>query len=578
MALSQRASLRKRFRPRASSVFAVVGLLSLLALPAIGSQLYFRHDDASFILLAARFRGSWLGLFSTDPSSNVWGALSGMAGYYRPTGYALAIAMVRLVGVNAPLLMALAGAAMGAALALYYWSARIIAGPLKAVIALYVALLLGGPLLYQSFRLMVPWGYLLIMAAVACLLLGAKRRSTLLIILGGLFWLFSSSRQSALLLVPAVVLSALIAIPALTASWPSRAAAVRRFTLLLGPFIAGVAALVIVDSLSRGSAALSLDLGHFAERYQFYAETLFGGPRSVLLMPPLYCFGGMLRGKRVISATAPAGLEVLPLAVAIAGTVVVALLPVLGPVALVAAGVVAARRTRALWVGTTWFAVGFAVYLVPEYYHQAYILEAFLGLALVVACCTPPLARAAYSTFRALLGGRRLVRVITMGAVGIVLTSCVLAGALIGPRMLSSARSALTGLMDSNRTLGDCVAYFTALPDGEATILAFSNEQRGLYDEDWRSRGLAYRATVVPVMDSPQLHDMLEALRGPDMVLEQFADPGGTTVREGAPLYGIAFGEAESKAMAESWITTPVTRFAHGSSMCTVFRLRPPPR
>lgn len=578
MAAPQVTLLDTRFRPWPATVLAVLGLLSLLTLPAIGSQLYFRHDDASFILLSARFHGSWLGLFSTSSSANTWGTLSGMSGYYRPTEYLLALVLVRVIGVHAPVLMALAGAAMAGALALHYVAARIIAGPSRAVIALYLALIFGSTLLYQSFRLMVPWGYLLIMLTLVCLLLGAQRRSTVLVLLGGVFWLLSSSRQSALLLVPAVMLSALITVPSLTAAWPSRAAAVKRFTLLLSPFIVLVAATVIVNSLAYGSSAISLNLSYFAQRYRFYAETLFAGPRSLLLIPPLYCLAGTLRWKRGDGEHTSAGLGLLPLATSVAGALAVAFVPELGPVLLAATGVLVARRMRVLWVGTTWFVVGFAVYLVPDYYHQAYIVEAFLGLTLVVACCTPTLARAAYATSRTLLTGRKLVRRLTFVAAGIILVGCVIAGALIAPGRISSARAALTGLVDTNRTFSACVTYFTSLPESHATILAFSDEQLGLYQEDWRNRGLAYRATVVPVMDEPQLHDLLEALRGPGMVVEQFADPGHTPAPQTGSLYGIAFSEAESKTMAGSWIATPVARIVHGDSTCTVFRLRAPPR
>lgn len=113
-----------------------MALCSLLALPAIGSQLYFRHDNASFILFPARFHGWWLGVFSTDPSVNTWGKLSGMAGYYRPTAYLQALALVRIFHANAGVLMALAGATMAGAVALNYVVVRIIAGPSEAVIAL----------------------------------------------------------------------------------------------------------------------------------------------------------------------------------------------------------------------------------------------------------------------------------------------------------------------------------------------------------------------------------------------------------------------------------------------------------
>jgi len=568
---------RTHFRPRPSTIFAILGFCSLLALPAIGSQLYFRHDDSSFILFSARFHGSLLHVFSTDPSVNIWGNLKGMSGYYRPTAYLQALALVRIFHANAGVLLALAGATMAGAVALYYVVVRIVAGPSKAVIALYIALFGGITLLYQSFRLMVPLGYLEIMAALICLLIGAKRRSTMFILLGGAFWLLSSSRQSALFLVPAVVVTALIAVPSLTRSWPSRTAAVRRFALLLSPFIVAVAAMVIVDSLGRGSHGVSLAPAYLAQRYRFYAETLFVGPRAVVLIPPFY-YGLIAARRRTRRAADAEGLSLLSLTVAIVGAVATAYVTELGPVALLAAGALGARRERTLWVGVAWFLVGFSVYLLPAFYHQAYILEAFLGVGFMAACCTPLLARAVFAALRSLWSSGALARGVILAAVSLVAVTCIVAGLLVGPRTLSSARAAVTGLVDTNRTFAESVAYLTSLDGGDVTVLAFSDEQRGLSKEDWRNRGLEYRATVVPVMDLDELQNILTALRGPGMTLEPFSVPGDATVPQGRPLYGIAFGEAESKDMARSWVATPVKRIANGEATSTVFRLQAPRR
>ena len=568
---------RTHFRPRPSTIFAILGLCSLLALPAIGSQLYFRHDDSSFILFSARFHGSLLNVFRTDPSINVWGNLRGMSGYYRPTAYLQALALVRIFQGNAGVLMALAAATMAGAVALYYVVVRIVAGPTKAVIALYIALFGGVTLLYQSFRLMVPLGYLEIMAALICLLIGAKRRSTLFILLGGAFWFLASSRQSALFLVPVVVLTALVAVPRLTQAWPSRAAAVKRFTLLLSPFIVAVAAIVIVDSLGRGSHGVSVAPAYLAQRYRFYAETLFVGPRAVVLIPSFY-YGAIAARRRAQRADADdEGLSLLSLGVAIVGAVAVAGVTELGPVSLVAVSALGARRQRALWVGMAWFLVGFCVYLVPEFYHQAYILEAFLGVGFLAACCTPALAQDVLTAVRSLWSAGGLARGATVAAVVLVMATCIVAGLLVGPSTLSAGRGAVTGLVNTNRTFKQSVDYLSSLEGGDATVLAFSNEQRGLFKENWRDLGLEYRATAVPVMDLPELQNMLTALVGPGMKLQPFAAPDGVSVPEGQPLYGIAFGEAESREMARSWTATPMKRLTNGDATATVFRLQPPP-
>ncbi len=564
-------------RLRLSTLLAVVGLCSLLALPALGSQLYFRHDDASFVLLSARFHGSWLAVFSTDPDVNTWGTLGGLSGYYRPTAYLLALGLIRTFNANAAVLMALAGAAMAGAIALFYVAARAVADPRRATIALYVALFAGTTLLYQSFRLVVPWGYLEIMAALACMLAGAQRRSTALILLGGLFWVLSSSRQSALLLVPLVVVTALATVPSLTKAWPSPAAALRRFALLLGPFALAIAVMLIVGGLSRGSGGMSADPAYLAQRYRFYADTLFGGPRALLLVPVFY--NALLLRRRPVGngRSVAAGLSLSVLALSCAATVIVGLVSALGPLALLVAGALGARRDRTLLVGVVWFCVGFSIYLVPAYYHQAYSLEAFLGLALTTACCTPLLARDLWATATSLWSAGRMVRGVMLTGAVIALVLCAVGGLATGPRAFASARAAVTGLVDNNRTFQQSVAYLSALDTGgDATVLAFSNRQRGLSNADWRSRGLTYRATVVPVMDLPEIQDLLDALRGPGLTFVPYGRPGHVSVPADRPLYGLAFGEAEAEEMAQSWAATEVAHIANGDATTTIFRLRAP--
>ncbi|NOQ22438.1 MAG: hypothetical protein GQ565_07295 [Candidatus Aegiribacteria sp.] len=155
--------------------FTAICLLSLLVFPIIGSQVYFRHDDASFIHWASDFQGRFTDVFSKNPDANSWGNMPGM-GYYRPTLYIIALWLVKTFGPRPDILMAFAGAAMALTLLLYLLIIRRGFSSFTSNIALILVGLLYNGLLYQAFRLLVPFSYFLEMLAIGALLIALSKK------------------------------------------------------------------------------------------------------------------------------------------------------------------------------------------------------------------------------------------------------------------------------------------------------------------------------------------------------------------------------------------------------------------
>lgn len=554
-------------------VLACIGGLVIL-----GAQAYFRHDDAQILLWATSFKGNVFSVFSFDPAVNLWGtgAFAGMAGYYRPVSYFLILLLVRAFGVNAPVLMGLAAAAMGLALAAYGIVARRLTGYQTALLALTLFFVAYGQVLYQAFRLGVPYGYLLEFGALALLIVATRRRNWLLWVAGVVVFIAAClTRQSAIVLVPAVVLVADMA-AARRGGERSLTGPVSPMSLYLA--ILGLAVLLVGFGGASSGAASNLSVAWVLERVVFYAGVALGGVRAPILVAPIIYAGIRLMLSRGLASRASWQRLLVSAMAACVVAATVAVLPAWGLLAVLMAMTAASVTEPALRVPAVWFLVGFGFYVIPGFYHQAYLLEALLGLALFAAQCWRLVVRDVEAELKSRRA--RLSSDIRRNASRLAGATVVLAllGLFIWGRpllLVASAQEAVTGFVQSNDATSRAARETAREAPLDSTVLMFSDRQRQATPERWRDQSLSYRASQVRVFDNADMQAMIGALGRTDVIVAEYGAPVAV-LDQSRPMLAFVFSEDERIEMARDWRIAGVVDFSVGHSFLQLLRLERP--
>jgi hypothetical protein len=248
-----------------------------------------------------------------------------------------------------------------------------------------------------------------------------------------------------------------------------------------------------------------------------------------------------------------------------------------GLIAILAAIVVAAAAYPVLRVAAVWFLVGFWFYAIPEFYHQAYLLEALTGLALLSAQCWQLVVRQAAGEFeRAPVGLRRRLGRAAVWAAAAVAVLLIAASVWMRPvSRLASASEALTAFDQSNGATSRAVEGIVREAPTASVLLMLSNEQRQATAEQWRGESLSYRASQVRVLDNPDLEAMIGALGRRDVTVEEFGPPG-TVQDRSRPVLGLAFSAQERADFERNWRVDRVIDFSVGRSMIQLLWLQLP--
>ncbi len=76
--------IRNLSNTRKYFIALIIAVIPFVVIPAIGSQFYFRHDDASLLLWSKEFVYPIYQTLSPDPAVNHFNDYANMAGAWRP--------------------------------------------------------------------------------------------------------------------------------------------------------------------------------------------------------------------------------------------------------------------------------------------------------------------------------------------------------------------------------------------------------------------------------------------------------------------------------------------------------------
>jgi hypothetical protein len=93
--------MRNRSDVRKYGVALCIAILPYVVIPVVGSQFYFRHDDAALLLWSKEFVYPIHHMFSPDPAVNHFNDYPGMAGAWRPFNTLYVKILWHLFGANA---------------------------------------------------------------------------------------------------------------------------------------------------------------------------------------------------------------------------------------------------------------------------------------------------------------------------------------------------------------------------------------------------------------------------------------------------------------------------------------------
>jgi hypothetical protein len=545
--------------------------------PIIGSQVYFRHDDASFVHWSSKYDGNLVNVFSRNPDVNGTKGMPGM-NYFRPFVYLTALVLIRTFGPQPNVLMTIAGAAMSLTLVVYMWIVRRGSTHSVSLISLLSVLFLYSEFLYQSFRLLVPIGYLSEMIAIAVALLALsrnriRRTKILLSVFALLMYTYSSSRESSLILVPVVTVlwclySEYLSVRRLDRlrNWISALYFFLAFLLLFSFVLFNNGILTHWNSLNGLIERL-------LERFVFYWEVATEGFRLPLVLFSLGYISTRGFLKRVCNSHLDNFLRFIGVLLTQSLLVVGLLLRPVAPWSFLILSVLAIVSIPRVIIGIGWFWTGMVIYLIPNFYHKAYLFEAVLGLCFALGICANIIIiDIQLIVIKFISKSTKLIRTISLSLFIVVLLLILY---YIMPNIFSFTHSKLnqiTAFIDANKSTASLVQYLSEDLPSESIVLMISHSQHEMSAESWRHQDLLYRATSVRVLDVRDLQSMVWGL-GSEVTITEYRQPDSLTQEKS--MYGIAFSSTEVNSFENAWATTDLADFSTGEYFCKIFVINP---
>lgn len=553
-------------------IFGIV-MLSLLFFPIIGSKVYFRHDDASFIDWAANFSGTYMDVFSRDGDINGTAGMPGM-GYYRPGIYIVALMLVRSIGPVPQILMGLAGLAMATALAVYMLVIKKMTSYMTSTFTILTLILLYSNLLYQAFRFLVPFTYLIQVSAVYALIIAISTneqtiKKILLFVASTILYLWSASRQSSIVLVPVITILWLLYYKEQNKYSIMKRVIYWSYIIILGVMLSSIILYRSGYLTSLGTIAVLLD--HITIRFDYYWSVAMENPRLVILSALMTYMIIKSEISKVVSirqmryrllARTTASLILLSIVIT-SGT--------LSSLSFLLLSALAISANPKLIAALIWFWTGLVIYLIPQFYHQAYLLESILGLCFAFGICFGDIMRdfPNNANIDEVLkkSGSRIKLIMTVSILAFVLII------ILGSRIVNTITSkydAINAFVNANKSTLLMVDYVTNELPNHSRLMMLSIAQLNMSSESWRHEDLMFRAVSVRVLDTNNLRSMLSAI-GTNIIVDEYMPPEECDTS--IPVYGVIFSENEYSVFQKDWDLIEIEDLSIGITICKIVLL-----
>ena len=502
-------------------IFLILSILLSLYMPIIGSQLYFRHDDAQILRWAKNHSEQALSIFNPKLWMDDFQRYHGVGGTYRPFQGLYIILLLRVFGPDPLPFQLINGLLIIGIFVFLYRTTELFTNQRAAFAGAVLFHLCFQSIMYGNFHVVVPFGFFFQLGCfyfAARGLLRSDRRSLLIALL---FYIPATTRQTTPILLPALILVSFLS------DWKTTFPGWKRKAIIL--LISIIPAVVIQFSVNAATATVINrgytlgELGVFVfERFLFYVGILTTGLTGFIILFCLLCFIIL----RLLHRLHPSREENLspwkwallwiPGLAAILTMLIINIPAIAIPVFILSLGFICITYKTLRFAGV-WFGLSFAVFCAIDYYISSYILEASFGLSIILGYTAFTFLNESWNRFglRATLVQRKGL-VFTLTGL-LLLIGCLMAVTFRKPSVLWNKVEAVQVLIETNKNFEDLMISVVQECPENARLFKLSLVDMDLGPQDWRFWDLKERAGKIGVMNVREIRNMLKVLGRDDL-------------------------------------------------------------
>lgn len=562
---------------RQSLLWALGVIIVSLYIPALTTQLYFRHDDSQTLLWAKEFSGFWLTAFNPKLWLNEFYAYPGVGGYYRPFESVYVMAILRTFGSD-PFYFHLFNAVL--IVGTFVFLFKIIELFSNRYFAFLGILLFHGAfngILYGLTHIVVPFGYFFELGAIYLFLLGLSRNKNWMFLIAWLLYLPATNRQTSMIIIPFLIALYLID------HWKEvRTQRKKIFALLvvsiLPNLILPFSGFVSTGTLLSQPFSFENYSQFVLERYTFYGNLITNGLASILVLFPV---GYTIAAQNLRKTTKLPERKQFFLDCAI-GLLFVGLSQLPGNVCnfiITFALIYLFFTNRDVRLGFGWCFASMGVFLMVNYYHGGYFVEAAMGLIFglipLYQSIFADLARQFDETLqrmthflRSLWQGRRKISMIAF-----VLLFLMVSG-FAASHALANKLNAVYVLIQTNKNFEDTVNFIVSSLPANAVIYQLTNDEMATNDRIWRFHSLRERAENVKVMNAEDLSSMVKVLDRYDLQFrpsQQLLAVQQAEAEAAEPKYFLVCSAKEQELAEARFELSPLKLFHRGETVAGIY-------
>lgn len=550
-------------------IFIIISLAPFVLIPLFGSQLYFRHDDASGLLWAKEYNRPLHHIFSPDPELNRIAYYPGIAGGYRPFTYFYLKILWDIFATEPGPYHILDGLIFMAAVFFLFRLSRYRCGAYQAVLScliLFVAfhgmmytLSHGGVVIGFFFQVTLAylfWAYLdrhrwyHLLATLLLLAPALSRQTTPIILTALLIGVVLNRRGKQALFSPGDIPAVAIV-------------------------LAGFYLMTLTPGAGRGSIVsifpdFAQMLAFVFERFFYYGRILTTGLTGLIV---LLLFGagvcrsvatflaGKSRSTKVAWIWAPAVLLVTVIAIRVRA---------FGPFWLAFCMVYLFVLDRELRVPLAWAGASLLSFFSVSNYHNAYLLEAAFPLSMVLGVLSVrllgPVASAAKNRITGY--GKGAVSAWIAGAIAVI---ALVTAVGLKTKLVSERVDLIRISIDSNRNFRDLMNYMQRELPRDAVVYELDEESLGTTSKSRRFFSLKKRAATVKILNITYTRIMLKVLEREDIRIRsasEWPDPN-----DPAEAYFIVLNDFERGIAEAEYRLNLVREFRGATDSAAIYRI-----
>lgn len=555
-----------RAKRRTYVIALLIAVLPYSVIPVLGSQFYFRHDDAALILWAKEFTHPLHHMFSPDPAVNHFNDYPGMAGAWRPFNTLYIKILWHLYGANPAPYQIIGGLIFILAIALLFALAARENGVHPALIGCLALFAAFHSTMYNLFHIAAPISYLIPLAMIYCSWQYLRRgrwyfAAGMILLLGP-----SMGRQTT-----AIVLTAILIITTWErARWKPFPWGRTLFTGMV------IGAQIFLGTLNQNvgyGSVISIFpdyagmLAFVHERYIYYGTLLTSGMTGLIVLT-IFTAGTLHHISRRFDRIAKrASTRWLYLPVTLFAVPVLLHVRPLAIYWLTASIVYLFLFESDVRLLLGWSGASMLSYLCVFYYHNGYLLEAAFPLSLVIGILTVRVGKSIGAGLE-----RMHVPSAKAAAAGVcVLVAGAAAVAVAGGRIpfVRKRVELIRVSIDSNRNFDSLMRHLADELPENAVVFELDEEQLGTTSMDRRFLPLHKRASIIKVMNIRDQLVMLRVLDREDIRILPAVDIGAAGAERGA--YFIALNDFERNRAEALYDLDVVREFGGGADSAAVY-------